>query len=350
MSRPQIKRNFRLLGAALFLAIMLHAQSALEIVEPADTSLIRPGAKVVVNVRTGNSYADLWLQSDSELHASGILHAPPYRFSVDIPQDIVAGLYRLWATGCRRPGDCDDFGSITISVEPVWRENGGYPLVTDAPGVTVGTGGVPVAIRFPMLYPEAAMEAKIGGPVMVEVIPDPEGKVDRVQILSGPAELRKDVIKAMLTWRFPAQVGLKPRQIEIRFDPNQESADRFQRGLPASKRESALPAAVQAIQPGSPVPQRIRGDAKTQAAKLISKVDPVYPPLAKVGHFQGVVRFNAIISKEGRVENIQIISGHPLLVEAAQNSVKQWTYSPTLVNGTAVEVVTQIEVEFFLLN
>lgn len=63
-----------------------------------------------------------------------------------------------------------------------------------------------------------------------------------------------------------------------------------------------------------------------------------------------MVRFSAIISKKGRLQQIQLISGHTLLVEAAQRALNQWTYSPTLVDGKPVEVVAEIEVEFFLLN
>ena len=77
-------------------------------------------------------------------------------------------------------------------------------------------------------------------------------------------------------------------------------------------------------------------------------VKPVYPPLARRARIQGKVRFTAIIGKDGRVQNLQIISGHPLLVPAAQDAVKQWVYRPTLVNDEPVEVVTQVDVNFAL--
>jgi protein TonB len=74
----------------------------------------------------------------------------------------------------------------------------------------------------------------------------------------------------------------------------------------------------------------------------------VYPPLAKEARISGVVRLNAIIGKDGTVQDLTIASGHPLLVPAAMEAVKQWVYQPTLLNGQAVEVVTQIEVNFTL--
>jgi protein TonB len=87
-----------------------------------------------------------------------------------------------------------------------------------------------------------------------------------------------------------------------------------------------------------------------QAANLIRQVRPNYPPLAKQARIQGVVRFNAIISRDGTIQNLQMVSGHPLLVPAATDAVRQWVYKPTLLNGEAVEVQTQIDVNFTLSN
>ncbi|HZU29186.1 MAG TPA: energy transducer TonB [Bryobacteraceae bacterium] len=95
-------------------------------------------------------------------------------------------------------------------------------------------------------------------------------------------------------------------------------------------------------------PQRIRVGGNVQAANLIRKVMPVYPPLAKQARIQGTVRFTAIIGKDGTIQNLQLVSGHPLLVEAARQAVSQWVYKPTMLNGEPVEVVTQIDVNFSL--
>jgi protein TonB len=95
-------------------------------------------------------------------------------------------------------------------------------------------------------------------------------------------------------------------------------------------------------------PERIRVGGNVQAANLIRKVTPVYPPLAKQARVQGTVRFSAIIGKDGAIQNLQLVSGHPLLVPAATEAVKQWVYKPTLLNGEPVEVITQIDVNFTL--
>jgi TonB family protein len=85
-----------------------------------------------------------------------------------------------------------------------------------------------------------------------------------------------------------------------------------------------------------------------QAVKLIQSSPPEYPPLARQARIQGTVRFNAVIDTAGRVANIALVSGHPLLVPAAQAVVKEYFYQPTLLNGEPVEVTTQIDVNFTL--
>jgi len=94
--------------------------------------------------------------------------------------------------------------------------------------------------------------------------------------------------------------------------------------------------------------QRIVASGAVQQSKLIDQPKPQYPPLARQARIQGTVRFNALIGVDGRVANLTLVSGHPLLVPAAQEVVQQWTYQPTLLNGEPVEVVTQIDVNFTL--
>jgi TonB family protein len=98
-----------------------------------------------------------------------------------------------------------------------------------------------------------------------------------------------------------------------------------------------------------PAPERIlRVAGSVQGRNLITTVDPIYPPLALQARIQGVVRFNIVIGKDGRVSNVQLVSGHPLLVAAARDAVRQWVYKPTLLNGDPVEVVTAVDVNFTL--
>jgi protein TonB len=93
---------------------------------------------------------------------------------------------------------------------------------------------------------------------------------------------------------------------------------------------------------------RVRVGGNVQSANLIKKVTPLYPPLAKQARISGTVRFTALIGADGTIEALQLVSGHPLLVPSAQEAVRQWQYKPTLLNGSAVEVITQIDVNYTL--
>jgi protein TonB len=81
---------------------------------------------------------------------------------------------------------------------------------------------------------------------------------------------------------------------------------------------------------------------------LIHKVQPVYPPMARAVRVQGTVVLKAIISRSGGIENLQVLSGHPMFVKAAIDAVSQWRYRPYILNDEPVEVETQITVNFLL--
>jgi protein TonB len=108
------------------------------------------------------------------------------------------------------------------------------------------------------------------------------------------------------------------------------------------------PPPVKKEEPKPATPQRIRVGGNVQQARLVRQPRPSYPPLAKQARIQGVVKLSAIISKDGTVQHLEVISGHPLLVPSALEAVKPWVYQPTLLNGEPVEVVTQIDVNFTL--
>jgi len=85
-----------------------------------------------------------------------------------------------------------------------------------------------------------------------------------------------------------------------------------------------------------------------EPSKLIYKVNPVYPPLAVKAHVQGTVILEAVVDEEGSVSTLKILNGHPLLVEAALQAVRQWKYSPTVLNGEPVAVIATVTVVFRL--
>jgi protein TonB len=93
---------------------------------------------------------------------------------------------------------------------------------------------------------------------------------------------------------------------------------------------------------------RITVGGNVEQARLVHEVLPAYPSMAKDSRVQGTVRLDALIAPDGTVEHLTATSGHPLLVPAAINAVRQWIYRPTLLNGKPVEVETDIDVVFKL--
>jgi periplasmic protein TonB len=110
----------------------------------------------------------------------------------------------------------------------------------------------------------------------------------------------------------------------------------------------AAPPPGQHPTPKTETPAPMRVSAGVQLAKLVKKVIPAYPPLARSTRTSGVVHLIGIIARDGTIRNLQLISGHPLLTRAAIEAVQQWVYQPTLLNGEPVEVIAPIDVNFTL--
>jgi len=109
----------------------------------------------------------------------------------------------------------------------------------------------------------------------------------------------------------------------------------------------SLGTAVPVVAPPPPTarPPRI---SHMMEGNLIYRVQPIYPPLARSARIQGQVLLRAIISRTGMIENLQALSGHPMLIPAALDAVRQWRYRPYFLNGDPVEVETQVTVNFSL--
>jgi len=104
------------------------------------------------------------------------------------------------------------------------------------------------------------------------------------------------------------------------------------------------------VAPQGARPMRVRVSQGVMQGMVISKVQPIYPSDAKAARIQGSVVISAIIGKDGNIQSERLISGHPLLAPAAMDAVKQWKYRPYLLNGQAMEVDTQVTINFTLAS
>lgn len=224
-----------------------------------------------------------------------------------------------------------------------------------------------VAILIPLIYTDTLPKAQLTGFL---VAPPPPPPPPPPPAAAPPVKIVKVIPRQFDAGRLMAPKAI-PKDIamikEEELPPAMSGAVGVVGGVPGGVPGGApggviggiigaVPSAAPPPPPPPPVkkeekpatPQRIRVGGNVQSAKLIRQPKPVYPPLAKQARIQGTVRFTAIIGKDGTIQNLQLISGHPLLVPSATEAVKQWVYQPTQLNGEAVEVVTQIDVNFTL--
>ena len=117
-------------------------------------------------------------------------------------------------------------------------------------------------------------------------------------------------------------------------------------GLPGVGMPPALPPPPHHDPPPPRAPRIV--PPEIQEALLVTRVQPVYPALAKQIHLEGTVLIRAVIATDGRVDSAEVLNGNPLLVRAALDAIVQWRYRPTLLNGQPVEVETLITVIFRL--
>ncbi len=243
-------------------------------------------------------------------------------------------------------------------------ESGGPKGATKKPitvflSVVIHTVVIVVLVLIPLIYTEALPKQQLltflltAPPPPPPPPPPPAATVVKVQkiasqIVEGqlqtPKEIPKEIAKIVEDAPPPPSVGGVVGGVEGGVPGGQIGGVL---GGIISKGSAPPPPPPPKIEAPKPV-QRIRVGGNVQQANLISNPKPVYPPLAKAARIQGTVVLEAVISKQGTIENLSVLQGHPLLIQAAIDAVKQWRYKPTLLNGEPVEVITTITVNFSL--
>ena len=204
-------------------------------------------------------------------------------------------------------------------------------------------------------YPPQLGQADIQGTVRLGAVIAKVGKVSRLEVIDGNANLIPPALDSVRQWVYePTLRDGKPvevaTEIEVKFAAPPPVFGGVPGGVPGGIIGGVLSSTPGPTPSSGGLPQRIRVGGGVAAAKLISQTKPDYPPLAKMARIQGSVRLEAIIGKDGTVLNLKVISGHPLLAKAAMDAVVTWRYQPTLLNGEPVEVDTEVVVNFTLAD
>jgi len=211
-----------------------------------------------------------------------------------------------------------------------------------------------VMILIPLIYTEALPRQQLMTFLVAPPPPPPPPPPPAAMPVRVVKVVQTDIINGQL--RTPTKIPEKVAMIKEEAAPPPMTTAGVIGGVPGGVPGGSLGGVMGGIIGNTPVavpkvaapPPRVRVSAGVQQGNLISQVKPTYPPIAKAARIQGAVVLQAEISKQGTIENLKVISGHPMLVQNALDAVKQWRYKPYLLNGEPVPVETTITVNFTL--
>jgi protein TonB len=206
-----------------------------------------------------------------------------------------------------------------------------------------------VMVLIPLIFTEALPKAQL----MMSLVappppPPPPPPPAAVRVVK---QVQTDIVNGQL--RTPTKI---PKKVEIIKEeeappPSMGVVGGVPGGVPGGQMNGVIGGIISNAPMAVPkvaTPQRVRVSAGVTQGMVLHKIQPSYPPLARTARVQGSVILAAVIGKDGTIQNLHVISGHPLLTQAALDAVRQWRYRPYILNGEPVEVDTQVTVNFTL--
>ncbi|PYX88108.1 MAG: energy transducer TonB [Acidobacteria bacterium] len=213
---------------------------------------------------------------------------------------------------------------------------------------------VGILVLIPLLFTEALPKQQLMTFLVAPPPPPPPPPPPAAAPVKVVKQIQSEITNGQL--RTPTKIPEKVQMIkEEEAPPPMASMGGVVGGVPGGVPGGQMGGVIGGIISSTPVavpkvatPQRVRVSQGVSQGLLIKKVQPPYPPLARQARIQGQVLLQAEISKDGSIQNLRLISGHPMLAPSAIEAVKQWRYKPYYLNGEPVEVETQITVIFSL--
>jgi len=223
---------------------------------------------------------------------------------------------------------------------------------TSAVSFLIQIGIVGVLVLIPLIFTEALPKGTTLF-MLVAPPPPPPPPPPAAAMVQHVRVIQTDIVNGEL--RTPTKIPQKVKMIQEDEAPPAMATTGVVGGVPGGVPGGSMGGVIGSVlgsvsvaPPKMATPTRVRVSSGVSNGLLIHKVNPVYPPLARQARISGTVLLQAQISKDGSIENLQLISGHPMLAPAAIEAVKQWKYKPYLLNGEPVEVDTQVQVNFTL--
>jgi periplasmic protein TonB len=205
---------------------------------------------------------------------------------------------------------------------------------------------------IPLLFTEALPKTQLMT-FLVAPPPPPPPPPPPAAVMKVVKQVQTDLVNGQL--RTPTKIPQKIQMIkEDEAPPPVMAASGVVGGVPGGVPGGQMGGVIGGIISSAPVvpkvatPQRVRVSQGVTQGLLLRKIQPAYPPLARQARIQGPVVLQAEIGKDGSIQNLHLISGHPMLAPAAIEAIKQWKYKPYILNGEPVEVETTITFNFTL--
>jgi periplasmic protein TonB len=212
---------------------------------------------------------------------------------------------------------------------------------------------VGVLVLIPLIFTEALPKQQLMTFLVAPPPPPPPPPPPAAAPVKVVKQVQSNLDQGQL--RTPTKIPEKVQMIKEEDSPPPDMSSGVVGGVPGGVPGGQMGGVIGGIISSTPVavpkvatPQRVRVSLGVSQGLLIKKVQPTYPPLARQARIQGKVLLQAEISKDGTIENLRLLSGHPMLAPAAIEAVKQWRYKPYMLNGEPVAVETQVEVNFTL--
>ncbi len=213
-------------------------------------------------------------------------------------------------------------------------------------------GLIGLMVLMPLIFTEALPKQQLMT-FLVAPPPPPPPPPPAAAPVKIIKQVQTDIVNGAL--RTPTKIPQKIQMIKEDEAPPAMASSGVVGGVPGGIPGGQMGGVIGGIISSTPVavpkvatPQRVRVSAGVTSGLLVRRVNPVYPPLARQARIQGQVVLRAQIGKDGSIQNLQLVSGHPMLVQSALDAVKQWKYKPYLLNGEPVEVDTEVLVNFTL--
>jgi periplasmic protein TonB len=211
-----------------------------------------------------------------------------------------------------------------------------------------------VLILVPLIYTEALPKQQL----MTFLVAPPPPPPPPPPPAATPVKVVKQVISEINNGqlRTPTKIPEKVQMIkEEEAPPPVSGIGGVVGGVPGGVPGGQMGGVIGGIISSTPVavpkvatPQRVRVSQGVSQGLLVHQVKPAYPPLARQARIQGAVVLQAVIAKDGSIQGLKVVSGHPMLTPSAIDAVKQWRYKPYFLNGEPVEVETVVTVNFTL--